>query len=384
MSLESVTKVFEGPRRSATRALTDVSLAVEDGECVAIVGPSGSGKTTALRLIAGLESPTSGLVLIDGKVVNRADPRNRDVAMVFQDPALYPHMSVRENLGFGLRLRGWPRPQAEQRVREVGDALGLISLMDSLPAEISGGERQRVSLGRALALRPGALLLDEPLANIDPALRSEMRAEIAAIRQRFGTTMIYVTHDHLDAFLMGNRVAVFNAGVVQQVDTPSTLYNCPANLFVAKFVGSRPMNLFRGVLTRSVKDVTFTAEPTDGHAEKSSASVGMSFVPLPSVMAVLEPWFGKTIVLGLRAENIRPFPGPDSQSSCLRSRIASFEHIGSDLYVNANWGNIPFVARLAADTRVAAGQECSLFANLREGAWFDPASGKAIAGPCAF
>ena len=238
VSFEGVEKVYPG----GTVALSDFSLEVADGELVALVGPSGCGKSTVLRLLAGLETPTRGAIRIGGRDVSALAPQERNVAMVFQDYALYPHLSVRDNLAFPLRMRGMPAAEREQRVARVAELLSLAPLLARAPRQLSGGERQRVAMGRALVREPAAFLLDEPLSNLDAKLRVQVRAEIAELRRRAPTTMLYVTHDQVEALTLGDRVAVLERGRLQQVAKPAELYEKPANRFVAGFIGSPPMN----------------------------------------------------------------------------------------------------------------------------------------------
>ncbi len=238
VTFEGVEKIYPG----GTVALSDFSLEVADGELVALVGPSGCGKSTVLRLLAGLETPTRGTLRIGGQDVSALPPQARNVAMVFQDYALYPHLSVRENLAFPLRMRGMPAAEREQRVARVAELLSLGPLLERAPRQLSGGERQRVAMGRALVREPAAFLLDEPLSNLDAKLRVQVRAEIAELRRRAPTTMLYVTHDQVEALTLGDRVAVLERGRLQQVATPAELYARPANRFVAGFIGSPPMN----------------------------------------------------------------------------------------------------------------------------------------------
>jgi len=245
VSLERVTKVFDG----TVRAVDDVSLSVEAGEFVVLVGPSGCGKSTLLRMIAGLEKVTAGTVRIGSRDVTLVPPPDRDIAMVFQNYALYPHKTVAENLAFGLRQRKAPRDEIERRVREMAVMLGLQELMARRPAQLSGGQRQRVAMGRALVREPQVFLLDEPLSNLDAKLRTSMRAELARLHERLGITTVYVTHDQVEAMTLGQRVAVMRDGVLQQVDTPQNLYAHPANLFVAAFMGSPPMNLVAAAIS---------------------------------------------------------------------------------------------------------------------------------------
>ena len=246
--LDHLTKVFQGPGRESIRAVDDACLVVEDKELLVLVGPSGCGKTTNLRLIAGLEEPTTGTISINGQVVNDLPPKARDIAMVFQNHALYPHMSAYDNMAFGLTLRHHPKAEISKRVKDAAQILELTACLDRKPAALSGGQRQRVALGRAIVRQPKLFLLDEPLSNLDAQTRLQMRAEIARLHTRLAATMIYVTHDQVEALTLGHRIAVLKAGVIQQVADPMTVYQQPANLFVAGFIGSPPMNFFHGTL----------------------------------------------------------------------------------------------------------------------------------------
>jgi multiple sugar transport system ATP-binding protein len=277
IAIEGVTKVFRG----GVVAVDHVSLEVGDGEFLVLVGPSGCGKTTLLRIVAGLEEVTDGEVMIGDTLVTDMPPRDRDVAMVFQNYALYPHMTVAENLSIGLRIRRRPKSEVKDRVAEVAQVLGLDSLLERRPAELSGGQRQRVAMGRAMVREPQAFLMDEPLSNLDAKLRVQMRAELARIRDRVRTTTLYVTHDQVEAMTLGDRVAVMREGVVQQLDTPQNLYRRPANLFVAAFIGSPSMNL----LEARIEDgsVCFADHRIPLHAE-----------------ADLREYDGRTVVLGIR------------------------------------------------------------------------------------
>jgi multiple sugar transport system ATP-binding protein len=244
VSFHDVAKVFP----DGTVAVEDLTCTIADGEFMVLVGPSGCGKTTALRMVAGLEQPTSGAIAIGGEVVNGIPPRSRDIAMVFQSYALYPHKTVSENLSFGLKMHKVPKEQIEQRVRDIGDLLALNELLDRKPAQLSGGQRQRVAMGRALARSPKVFLLDEPLSNLDAQLRTQLRAELKHLHRKFPTTSIYVTHDQIEAMTMGDLVAVLKKGLLQQVDRPQILYRQPANLFVAGFIGSPAMNIVPATL----------------------------------------------------------------------------------------------------------------------------------------
>src|SRR6187549_1088122 len=246
VTLEGVTKVFPGGATAVDR----VDLEIADGELLVLVGPSGSGKTTVLRLTAGLEELTDGEIAIGGRVVNDIHPMDRDIAMVFQNYALYPHMTVAENIGFGLKLRHAKREEIDRRVLEVARVLALDTMLERKPVALSGGQRQRVAMGRAMVREPKAFLMDEPLSNLDAKLRVQMRAEIARIQLALRVTTVYVTHDQVEAMTMGHRVAVMRDGVLQQVDTPQRLYDAPKNLFVASFVGSPAMNLFETTIVQ--------------------------------------------------------------------------------------------------------------------------------------
>src|SRR6059036_41457 len=260
--LEHVTKRFS----EDVAALDDLTLEVADGEFLILVGPSGCGKTTALRLVAGLEKPSSGTITIGDRFVNDVTPRDRDIAMVFQNYALYPHMTVVKNLAFGLKERKTPKPEIERRVGEVSAILGLDDLLKRRPAQLSGGQRQRVAMGRALVREPKAFLLDEPLSNLDAKLRVQMRAELKRLHTRLGITTIYVTHDQVEAMTLGDRIAVMSAGRPQQIGAPQDVYDRPANLFVAGFIGSPPMNLLQGVVR-------------DGHVEAGDLTFARDGLP---------------------------------------------------------------------------------------------------------
>src|SRR5215218_6942256 len=251
--MDDVSKRFP----DGTEAVKHMDLEVEDGEFMILVGPSGCGKSTALRMIAGLEDISEGELRIGGRIVNTLSPKERDIAMVFQNYALYPHKTVRENLAFGLRMRKVTKAEQRRRVEEIANVLGLSDLLDRRPAQLSGGQRQRVAMGRAIVREPKAFLMDEPLSNLDAKLRVQMRAEIARIQQALKVTTLYVTHDQVEAMTMGHRVAVMRDGVLQQVDTPQRLYDAPANLFVASFVGSPQMNVFEASVEADGRRLTF-------------------------------------------------------------------------------------------------------------------------------
>lgn len=322
VTLEHVSKVYP----DGTRAVSDLDLSIDDGELMVLVGPSGCGKTTALRVVAGLEEATEGVLKIGDRVVNRVPSKDRDIAMVFQSYALYPHLSVADNIGFGLKLRKVPKDEIRQRVREAARILGLEDLLDRKPRALSGGQRQRVAMGRAIVRQPRAFLMDEPLSNLDAKLRVQMRAEIARIQRDLAVTTIYVTHDQTEAMTLGDRVAVMRKGVLQQVAPPQVLYDTPDNLFVAGFIGSPAMNLLEAKLER-----------VDGAAWLVLGSQRLQLDG--AVLArrpALEGYVGGTVVVGIRPEDMedaavaREHP-PHRR---LRSTADLVEAMGSDVFVH--------------------------------------------------
>jgi multiple sugar transport system ATP-binding protein len=317
VTFQGVGKTF----RDGTRAVDDMNLEVRDGEFVVLVGPSGCGKTTALRMVAGLEDITDGEVRIGDRVVNYLDPQQRDIAMVFQNYALYPQMTVAENIAFGLKMRKVPKAERERRVQEIGAILGLSELLKRKPGQLSGGQRQRVAMGRAIVREPAAFLMDEPLSNLDAKLRVQMRAEISRIQRDVGTTTIYVTHDQVEAMTMGDRVAVMRKGELQQVDQPQRLYDSPANLFVASFIGSPPMNLVEariqgrnGSLVASFGDQEIAIPETPGQSRPG-----------------LERYEGKTVALGIRPHYFEDAALLSDAPVRLRGRVQITEALGSEL-----------------------------------------------------
>jgi multiple sugar transport system ATP-binding protein len=288
VTLEDVNKVYE----NGFHAIHDLSLDIVDQEFLVLVGPSGCGKSTALRMVAGLESITSGKLTIDDRVVNDVEPKDRDIAMVFQNYALYPHMTVFDNIGFALKLARVPKPELDSRVRKAAEILELTPYLDRKPGQLSGGQRQRVAMGRAIVRQPKAFLMDEPLSNLDAKLRVQMRAEIARLQRDLGVTTIYVTHDQVEAMTMGDRVAVLKDGYLQQVDTPQNLYDSPTNVFVAAFIGSPSMNLYEGMLTLG---------------DEASVQIGDQRLALApdqiSKRPALRDYDGKRVVVGIRPED---------------------------------------------------------------------------------
>ncbi len=327
VSLEQVRKVYP----NGHVGVDDASFEIANGELLVLVGPSGCGKTTLLRMIAGLESISAGTLRIDGRVVNDVAPKDRDIAMVFQNYALYPHMTVGENLGFGLQLRGKPKDEIKRRVHEAAHLLQLEHRLDARPAALSGGQRQRVALGRALVREPKVFLLDEPLSNLDARLRLTMRVEIARLHRRLGTTTIYVTHDQIEAMTLGERIVVLDGGKIQQIDTPMRLYENPANLFVAGFLGSPAMNLLRGRLHR---------------ARGWQLVMPHAVLPLgelPTQATTLEPWNDHDIVLGVRPEDVQPVV---SHAGMLETKLEVIEPVGNEVFLNLRFGDQLLVARV--------------------------------------
>jgi multiple sugar transport system ATP-binding protein len=314
IALEHVDKIYP----DGTHAVTDLSLDVHDGEFVVLVGPSGCGKTTALRMVAGLEEISDGLVRIGEKVVNDLDPRERDIAMVFQNYALYPNMTVAENIGFGLRMRKIPKEQRGPKIEDAARILGLTEYLHRKPSQLSGGQRQRVAMGRAIVREPQAFLMDEPLSNLDAKLRVQMRADIAKLQHELGTTTIYVTHDQVEAMTMGDRVAVMKSGVLQQVDAPQRLYDLPANIFVAGFIGSPPMNLLQAQVSVDSDAVTVTLAGTPIKVAPDSLRA------YPG----LRQYQGGRLVVGIRSRDLYPASErPDLPT--LNARVELVEALGS-------------------------------------------------------
>jgi multiple sugar transport system ATP-binding protein len=305
--LDDVTKVF-----GDVIAVEDVSLEIGDGEFMVLVGPSGCGKSTILRIIAGLEDVTVGEVYIDGRQVTDLQPKDRDIAMVFQNYALYPHMTVRDNLGFGLRLQRAKRDEIERRVLETARILGLEPLLDRKPVQLSGGQRQRVAMGRAMVREPRAFLMDEPLSNLDAKLRGQMRGSLAQLHERLKTTTVYVTHDQIEAMTLGERVAVLREGVLQQVDTPQNLFKRPRNLFVAAFIGSPPMNLVE-------------AQVAAGHVSFAGASIPVQ--PDPA----LRPYAGRSVILGIRPTDLEDASLRGDADAWIEARVDVAEDLGAEV-----------------------------------------------------
>jgi multiple sugar transport system ATP-binding protein len=341
-------------------AVKDMNIEIGDGEFMVLVGPSGCGKTTALRMIAGLEEISSGTLRIGDRVVNDVAPKDRDIAMVFQSYALYPHMSVRDNLAFGLKLRKVPKQEIERRVKEAAETIQLQKLLDRKPNELSGGQRQRVALGRAIVREPAVFLMDEPLSNLDAKLRVQTRAEIARLHQRLKTTVVYVTHDQVEAMTMGSRIAVMSEGVLQQVGTPQQLYDHPTNKFVAGFIGSPAMNFV---------DV----EVSDGQLK----GPGDWTIPVPP-RAREAATSGRRVVAGFRPEHIEIGEAAADRGS-FRARADVVEYLGNEELLHVSAADQDIVAIVDSDHRVRPGDIVNLFVPLEKVHLFDPESGETIA-----
>lgn len=353
--LDNVRKVYG----NGHVAVHGASFGIANGELMVLVGPSGCGKSTLLRMIAGLEDISDGTLSIGDRVVNEVAPKDRDIAMVFQNYALYPHMTVAENLAFGLKLRGLPKAQVAERVRAAALTLGLQQMLDKLPREMSGGQRQRVALGRALVREPAVFLLDEPLSNLDAKLRHSMRTEIARLHRQLGATMVYVTHDQVEAMTLGQRIVVLNEGQIQQIDTPMSLYERPANLFVAGFLGSPAMNVLRGRL-----------EHNDGLRLQMDDGSSLPMQPTRT----LEANVGRQVALGVRPEHVQPVP----KDTGMEARVEVVEPVGNEAFLHMGLGTHRLVSRIAPQQVPAAGDRVNLQFDAEHLHLFDAKSGRRL------
>ena len=388
IDIKSAGKIYP----NGTRALEDVSITINDGEFVVLVGPSGCGKTTLLRMVAGLEDITEGEIAIGDKTVNEVAPKDRDIAMVFQNYALYPHMSVYDNMAFSLKLRKLPKDEIEQKVKDAAKTLEISELLERKPKALSGGQRQRVAMGRAIVRNPQAFLMDEPLSNLDAKLRVQMRAELGQLHTQLQTTTLYVTHDQVEAMTMGDRVAVIRKGELQQIDTPREIYSNPNNIFVAGFIGSPSMNFVYAKIKSKddVIELTFGDNQITYKDEKKEK---------------LESFENKEIILGIRPEAFEDgyFANEADYSESIKVKVSLLEQLGSDSYVHfykdikpvqteaieeilADEGeditvlgdNTKFIARINPNSTVAEGEEIELRINPSKLHFFDPESGDVI------
>jgi multiple sugar transport system ATP-binding protein len=356
VSLQKVSKAFPGN----VWAIKDISLGIESKEFVVLVGPSGCGKSTTLRIIAGLEEATEGNVYIGDQCVNDIPPKDRNIAMVFQNYALYPHMTVYENMSFGLKLRKYPKAEIDARVKEAANILGIEKLLHRRPRELSGGQRQRVAVGRAIVRKPLVFLFDEPLSNLDAKMRVQMRMEIKKLHIRLQTTMIYVTHDQTEAMTMGSRIVVMKDGVIQQIADPINLYDKPVNRFVAGFIGSPQMNFFKGSIIRKNAKLYFN----EGNFQ---------IKVIDAMVPKLESYVNKEIMFGIRPEDIydKLFVSYASSDNTVRANCEIIEPMGSEVYLHLNTGKNPIVARVGGHDRPTINQDMDLVFDMAKVHFFD-------------
>ncbi len=347
LSFKNINKVYP----NGFHAVKDFNLEVADKEFIIFVGPSGCGKTTTLRMVAGLEEISSGELSIDGRVINDVEPKDRDIAMVFQNYALYPHMTVYDNMAFGLKLRKVPKAEIDKMVHEAAKILDLEPLLDRKPKALSGGQRQRVAMGRAIVRNPRVFLMDEPLSNLDAKLRGQMRIELSKLHQRLGTTIIYVTHDQVEAMTLGTRIVVMNAGIVQQVDTPQALYDTPNNLFVAGFIGSPQMNFLDAVVSvegdNAVLDLGESKITLTGDKAKKLIDGGYD---------------GKTVVMGIRPEDVYDDEAviAANPGTTIQSTVRVYELLGAEVYLYFDYAGANFTARVKPTTTARTGDVIKL------------------------
>jgi multiple sugar transport system ATP-binding protein len=351
--MASVTYDHVTKRFGEVIAVNDLDINIVDKEFLVLVGPSGCGKSTALRCLAGLEDISDGQIMIDGQVVNDVPPKDRDIAMVFQSYALYPHMSVYDNMAFGLKLRKTPKDEIKRRVDDAAQILGIEELLDRKPRQLSGGQRQRVAVGRAIVREPKVFLLDEPLSNLDAKLRVETRANISKLHQQLQTTFIYVTHDQIEAMTMASRIAVLDAGLLQQIDTPSNLYDHPDNLFVAGFIGSPAMNFFPATLQKSDGKLVIDADEFVLTIPEARSGPYQSSV-------------GKSIIFGIRPEDIfnPEYAPPGIIAQPVETKVDITELMGNEIILFLKSGKRDFVARVDPRTRTTIGESMQVVFNM--------------------
>lgn len=357
--LEHITKIFG----KDVVAAKDINLEIHEEEFIVLVGPSGCGKSTILRTIAGLEEPTEGKIFIDGKDVTAIPPKDRDVAMVFQNYALYPHMTVYDNMAFGLKLRRFPRAEIKERIDATSEILGIRELLQRRPKELSGGQKQRVAVGRAIVRDPRVFLFDEPLSNLDAKLRVQMRAELSRLHNRLHATMIYVTHDQTEAMTMGDRIVVLKDGKIQQIAGPLQLYNEPSNIFVAGFIGSPAMNFVEGRIDGKEK-VKFVNENLTFDLDSRSAGP-------------LKPYYGKEIVWGVRPEHLMPVK--EGVKGGFTARISVVEPMGNEIFLYLDLKGVELIARVDSRPGFKVGEDLMLKASVDKSHFFDSSTGKRIA-----
>lgn len=363
VSLKNITKIYKG----GVKAVDKINLGVENKEFLVMVGPSGCGKSTTLRMIAGLEDISEGKIWIGDHMVNDVPAKNRDIAMVFQNYALYPHMTIRENMSFGLKLRKYPRAEIIRRVNESAEILGIKQLLHRRPKQLSGGERQRVALGRAIVRKPQVFLFDEPLSNLDAKLRVQMRTEIHKLRMRLQTTFIYVTHDQTEALTLGDRIVVMKDGKVHQCDDPMAIYDKPVNKFVASFLGTPPINIMNGRIIKKERRYYF---------DEGKFQVKL----VEEMYKKIASYVGKEIIFGIRSEDIydKLFASEASPENTVRATCEVVEPLGSEVYLYLNSGKNLFIARVGAHNRPKVNRDMDLVFNMSKAHFFDPESEKTI------
>ncbi len=366
LAIQNVEKSY-GP----TEVLKGIDIQIESGDFLVLVGPSGCGKSTLLNMIAGLDSITSGEILIENKVVNNTPPAERDIAMVFQSYALYPNMNVNKNISFGLEMRKIPKHERDLRVKEVAQMLQIEPLMKRKPSQLSGGQRQRVAMGRALVREPKIFLFDEPLSNLDAKLRVDMRTEIKKLHQRVGSTIVYVTHDQIEAMTLASKIAVMKGGELQQLGSPDEVYNQPANMFVASFMGSPSMNLIPAQLVKDEETICVQVQ------EKSGTTMQLPLINNPSY----EQYIGKPVILGLRPETITDVGSAETESQLLfrhECLVDVVEPTGADIFAILELNGKESVGRMRANCGVQAGKTATIVFNMQHAVLFDPQSEKRI------
>ena len=367
VQLKHICKVYDG----GVKAVNDVNIDIQDKEFVVLVGPSGCGKSTTLRMIAGLEDITSGELLIDGKLVNDVPPKDRDIAMVFQNYALYPHMTVYDNMAFGLKIRKFSKEEIDRRVRAAAEILEITELLDRKPKALSGGQRQRVAVGRAIVRQPKVFLFDEPLSNLDAKLRVQMRAEISALHHRLQATMIYVTHDQVEALTMADKIVVMKFGVVQQIGKPLELYNEPQNKFVAGFIGSPPMNFLETKVESRADGVYVVEVAPENEKEETKQYKPFSLKVLPEQAEFLKPYVGKEVVFGIRPEDVE-FSKDPVDGVTINGHTTVVEPLGSETHVYVQTKNGQVIGKIDPKHTVTSGVRIALIPDMTKAKFFDP------------
>lgn len=377
--IENVYKLYPGENGGEVLAVEDVNLAIDSEEFMVFVGPSGCGKSTTLRMIAGLEEISRGSIFIDGRKVNNVPPKDRDIAMVFQNYALYPHMTVYKNMAFGLQLRKYPEAEIKSRVNDAAQILGLTpEMLARKPKALSGGQRQRVALGRAIVRKPKVFLFDEPLSNLDAKMRVQMRTEIAKLHNRLSATMIYVTHDQVEAMTMGDRICLMKDGRIQQVAAPLEIYNRPANMFVAAFIGNPPMNFFEGTLVETKGCLYFSSKSANSQNHDLLLKIN------DEQAAKLQAWIQKPVVIGIRPEDMEDRAAastPPDLAHLFRAKLEVVEPLGAETYFYLSVGSHNFIARSQGQIREQIGLEIELVVNMKKVHFFAPADKSAYGKP---